>query len=237
LSGRDRLLWIVLGLIGLGAVLLIFNDSTGSTFGIDNDGFGQLIWLGALALVIGAGILRSGRSFGTAARQFGGWAVIVLALIAGYQYRYELQDFASRVTAGLVPGSPLALGTQDGRATVALDKGTSGHFEARIQVDGHPVLALVDTGATTTVLTAQDAGAAGIDLSTLNYTVPVATANGVTRAAAVRVGELSIGAISRRNVTVLVAAPGTLPQSLLGMNFIGSLSGFDVRGDRMVLRD
>ena len=29
----------------------------------------------------------------------------------------------------------------------------------------------------------------------------------------------------------------SLSQSLLGMNFIGSLSGFDVRGDRMILRD
>ena len=41
----------------------------------------------------------------------------------------------------------------------------------------------------------------------------------------------------RKNVPVLVAAAGPLDQSLLGMNFIGTLSGFDVRGDRMILRD
>jgi aspartyl protease family protein len=234
---RDRLLWIVLGLIGLGAVLLMFNDSAGSTFGIDNDGFSRLIWLGAFALVIGAGIVRSRRSFGTAMRQFGGWVLIVLALVAGYQYRYELQDFASRVSAGLIPGSPLALGEDDGRATVTLDKGSSGHFEALIRIDGRPIRAMVDTGATSTVLTAEDALAVGIDAAALNYTVQVSTANGLARAAAVRVGELAIGGIVRRDVTVLVAAPGMLPQSLLGMNVIGSLSGFDVRGDRMVLRD
>jgi aspartyl protease family protein len=28
-----------------------------------------------------------------------------------------------------------------------------------------------------------------------------------------------------------------LEQSLLGMNFIGTLAGFDVRGDRMILID
>ena len=83
------------------------------------------------------------------ARSLGTWAVIVLALIAGYQYRYELQDFASRVTAGLVPGSPLALGLEDGHATVTLDKAGNGHFEARIMVNGTPVRAVVDTGATT----------------------------------------------------------------------------------------
>jgi len=41
----------------------------------------------------------------------------------------------------------------------------------------------------------------------------------------------------RKDMPVMVAAPGMLEQSLLGMNFINSLSGFDVRGDRMILRD
>jgi aspartyl protease family protein len=49
--------------------------------------------------------------------------------------------------------------------------------------------------------------------------------------------EISVGAIERRNVPLLVAESHALGQSLLGMNFIGTLSGFDVRGDRMVLRD
>jgi aspartyl protease family protein len=38
-------------------------------------------------------------------------------------------------------------------------------------------------------------------------------------------------------MTVLVAEAGMLEQTLLGMSFLGSLSGFDVRGDRMILRD
>lgn len=233
----NRLFWIVMTVIGLAAVLLIVNNSVGSTFGIDNDSFGQLIWMGTLAVVIGAFVLRSGRSFGTLARQLGGWIAIVLLLIAGYQYRYELQDFASRVSAGLIPGSPLALGEQDGRATVTLQKALNGHFEARIEVDGKPVHAVVDTGASSTVLTAADARAAGIDLDALRYTVSVATANGVTQAAGTRVKQIAIGAIVRHDMPVLVAAQGALGQSLLGMNFISTLSGFDVRGDRMILRD
>ena len=51
------------------------------------------------------------------------------------------------------------------------------------------------------------------------------------------VAEMAIGDIVRKNVPLLVAKSGQLEQSLLGMNFIGSLSGFDVRGDRLVLRD
>jgi aspartyl protease family protein len=223
--------------IGAGVVLLMLNDSAGSTFGVENYDFSRLIWLGALVALIGAGLLRSGRPLGTMARNLGTWAVIVLALIAGYQYRYELQDFASRVTAGLVPGSPLALGLADGHATVTLDKAGNGHFEARIMVNGTPVRAVVDTGATSTVLTAQDAQAAGFNPAVLNFTIPVSTANGMARAATVRTDELAIGGIVRKDMPVMIAAPGMLGQSLLGMNFIGSLSGFDVRGDRMILRD
>lgn len=233
----NRSLILVLVIIAAAMALLVYNDSAGSTFGFQNYDFGNLVWLGIIGAVIAAGLFRSGQPLGSMARNLGTWAVIILALIAGYQYRYELQDIGNRVTAGLIPGSPLALGMEDGRATVTLDKGNNGHFQARILINGKPVDAVVDTGATTTVLTADDARAAGIDPDGLNYTVRVSTANGNANAAAVRTKELALGGIVRHDMPVLVAAPGTLGQSLLGMNFIGSLSGFDMRGDRMILRD
>jgi aspartyl protease family protein len=233
----NRLFWIVMVVIGAGLLLLMLNDSAGSTFGVENYDFSRLIWLGALVTLIGAGLLRSGRPLGFMASNLGTWAVIVLALIAGYQYRYELQDVANRVTAGLVPGSPLALGVENGHATVTLDKTSDGHFEARITVNGAAIRTVVDTGATSTVLTAEDALAAGFNPAALNFTIPVSTANGMARAAAVKTNEVAIGGIVRKDMPVMIAAPGMLGQSLLGMNFIGSLSGFDVRGDRMILRD
>jgi len=233
----NRLFWILMLVIGAGLVLLMLNDSAGSTFGVDNYDFGQLIWLGAFGALVGAGILRSGRPLGDMARNLGTWAAIVLALIAGYQYRYELQDIASRVSAGLIPGSPLALGVDNGRPTVTLDKADNGHFEARIMVNGTPIRAVVDTGATSTVLTSEDAQAAGFNPAALSFTIPVSTANGMARAAAVKTDEVAIGGIVRKDMPVMIAAPGMLAQSLLGMNFMGSLSGFDVRGDRMILRD
>ncbi|ANT51826.1 TIGR02281 family clan AA aspartic protease [Mesorhizobium amorphae] len=233
----SRLFWIVMVVIGAGLILLMINDSAGSTFGVENYDFSRLIWLGAIAALIGASLIRSGRPLGDMARNLGTWAVIALALVAGYQYRYELQDIASRVTAGLVPGSPLALGVEDGHATVTLDKADNGHFEARIMINGAPIRAVVDTGATSIVLTAEDAQAAGFNPAALNFTIPVSTANGMARAAAVKTDEVAIGGIVRKDMPVMIAAPGMLGQSLLGMNFIGSLSGFDVRGDRMILRD
>ncbi|MBZ9759701.1 TIGR02281 family clan AA aspartic protease [Mesorhizobium sp. CA8] len=233
----NRLFWVIMAVIGAGVVLLMLNNSAGHTFGMNNNDFGRLIWVGVLVMVIGASLLRSGRPLGDMARNIGVWAALILVLIAGYQYRYELQDVASRVTAGFVPGSPLALGVENGRPTVTLDKADNGHFEARILVNGTPVRAVVDTGATSTVLTSEDAQAAGFNPAALSYSVDVATANGMARAAMVRTNEVAIGGIVRKDMSVMVAAPGMLDQSLLGMNFIGSLSGFDVRGDRMILRD
>jgi aspartyl protease family protein len=233
----SRLIWIALIALGAGLVLLIVNDSSGETLGLSNDDFSRVLYLGVLGVVIAAGIWRSREMFGDTLRNLAIWLFVVLVLVAGYQYRYELQDIASRITVGLVPGSPLSVTDSEGRTTVTLDKLQNGHFGAEIIVDGVAIRAMVDTGASATVLTSEDARLVGFDPERLNYSIPVSTANGVAQAARVTAGEISVGAISRRNLPVLVAADGALEESLLGMNFIGTLSGFDVRGDRMILRD
>ena len=230
-------LWIIIAVIGGGLILLVLNDSAGSTFGIANDAFGQTLYLGIWGTVLAAGILGSGMRLGYVARSLALWLLVILALIAGYQYRYELQDFANRVTAGLVPGSPLSISDGDGNHVVMLDKLSNGHFGARAAINGAAVDVLVDTGASSTVLTASDARRAGFDTAALSFTIPVSTANGTAKAARVIADTITIGAITRRNVPMLVAESGALGQTLLGMNFIGTLSGFDVRGDRMILRD
>jgi aspartyl protease family protein len=232
-----NLLWITLTIIGGGLVLLILNHSDGETFGIENNAFASTLYYGVWALVVGAALLGSGMRLGSIARNIAVWLLVLLALVAGYQYRYELQDVASRVTAGLVPGSPLSIRDGDGVQTVVLEKLSNGHFEARGSVDGATIRFVVDTGATSTVLTAEDATAAGFDPETLSFNIPVSTANGMARAARVTAAEVRIGSIARNRLPLLVTEPGQLGESLLGMNFIGTLSGFDVRGDRLILRD
>lgn len=233
-----RVRYIAVAVLCIGAVLLLIGGySDGNFFGFDGDVAARTLYLGALGAVVATWVVGSRLRFGEMARTLSIWVLIVLALIAGYQYRYELQDVASRVTAGIVPGSPMTGTDLEGRATVILEKRPNGHFEARATVDGTTVDMVVDTGATSTVLTHADAGRAGLDLDGLSYSVPVATANGVTRAAFATAREIVLGNIIRRNMPILVAADGSLEQSLLGMNFMSTLTGFDVRGDRMILRD
>jgi aspartyl protease family protein len=234
---RNRLLWFILGAIGITLILLIANNDAGSTFGVGNEKFGHGVYLALWGLVIAAGVAGSRRLMGNAARDLAIWIAVAFVLVAGFQYRYELQDVAYRVTAGLIPGSPLSSVDGNGRNVVTLHKLDNGHFGVRADVDGAGISMIVDTGATRTVLTADAASSAGINISKLDYNLPVMTANGPTQAASVTVHELAVGTIKRRHMAVLVAAPGSLGESLLGMNFINSLAGFDMRGDRMTLYD
>ena len=221
--------------IGIGLILLIASDTAGGGFGTSSNSVGQALFLGIWGLVLAAGILGSGRRLGDIARSLGLWVLAILALIAVYQYRYELQDVANRITAGLIPGSPLSI-SDDGN-TVMLEKLANGHFGARGAVNGKTVDFIVDTGASASVLTLADARRVGFDTSALNFNVPVETANGSARAAVVVADTLSVGTITRHRVPVFITEQGSIGLSLLGMNFIGTLSGFDVRGDRMILRD
>lgn len=232
-----RPLWIGIAILAAGLIVLVITDSSGEVLGLSTDSFGRLVQLAALGAVIGAGILFSGQRFGQTVRTLAMWLLIILVLMAGYEYRYEIQDVASRVSGGAIPASPLSATDGDGRAIVTLQKRLDGHFEANVIINGTAIRAMVDTGATSTVLTAEDAARVGFDPQALIFNIPVSTANGVTNAARIVADEISVGGITRRNVPLLVAESGRLGQNLLGMNFIGTLSGFDVRGDRLVLRD
>ena len=232
-----RLFWIVVVVLVGGLIVLVMTGSRGEVLGLDTDSFGNLIYLGALGALVASGVLASGQRFGQTVRTLAMWLLVILVFMAGYEYRYELQDVASRVSGGLIPGSPLSVTDGDGRPIVTLRQRMDGHFEANVDVNGATIRAMVDTGATSTVLSTADAERAGFDPSALVFNIPVSTANGTANAARVVADEVAVGGIVRKNLPLLVAESGRLEQSLLGMNFIGTLSGFDVRGDRLVFRD
>jgi len=232
-----RIFWIAMAAAVALALFLLVRGGDGPIFGIGDDSVMRIVYLALLLGFFGSALLGSGLRIGGIVRSLAAWALIMVALVIGYQYRYELQDVASRLTAGLVPGSPVSSIDEEGRASVAIDKLSGGHFGVRATVNGAPVFMLVDTGATTTVLTARDARAAGFEPDDLPYNVPIMTANGRATAAHAVAETLRVGDIARDGMTVLVAREGQLSESLLGMNFIGTLSAFNLRGDRMILVD
>jgi aspartyl protease family protein len=160
------------------------------------------------------------------------WLLVLLLLVAGYAYRFELSDVANRVVGVVVPGATLT-----GRGgEVVISRRPDGSFLVRGQANGRDLRLIFDTGASTVVLTAEDAARLGIRPSDLEYSVTVSTANGRTQAAPVIIGQLVVGDITARDVRGLVARPGALGVNLLGMSFLERLSSYEVRGDQLILR-
>jgi aspartyl protease family protein len=134
------------------------------------------------------------------------------------------------VLAELIPGRVISQGR-----TVAVARTSAGDFAITAQINGARIAMVLDTGASSVVLTRDDARAAGLPLEVLDYTINIDTANGRTRAAPVTLDRVAVGSLVERSIEALVAQPGTLKTSLLGMSFLNRLQSWEVRGDRLVL--
>jgi len=229
--------WLALFILALAAMLLVSNES-GMIAGLDSDTFGYVALLIALAVFVGGGMLGSYRGrAGAMVRDAVTWLALGLGLVTLYAYKEDLMPIAARVVGELIPGSAMTVEQSTGGLTeVRIRKRLDGHFTAKVKVNGTPISMIVDTGATSIVLTPEDAKKAGIDMSSLTYRVPVLTANGRTVAARVRLKEVAIGPLDRNKVHALVAQPGALTQSLLGMSFLSRLRSYEFSGDFLTLR-
>lgn len=230
-----RLFFIAIALAGLVAIGFILRQTGNTLPSIGGDQFAYVIYMGMWAALVGSAVLSRPEGIGHSLKQLVVWIGIFLVVMAGYSYRYEMQDIASRITGGLVPGSPISVTNADGRTKITLIRDNSRHFSARGSVNNTQIRFLVDTGATDIVLSNRDAARAGIDTNALSYSIPVSTANGQTTSARTTVNNIAIGEIVFDDVTVMIARKGDLHVSLLGMNFINRLRSFEIRGDRMIL--
>lgn len=120
---------------------------------------------------------------------------------------------------------------------VELRPDRSGHFAASLEVNGRPVNALVDTGATIVMLTYEDAERSGLHLRDRDFTMQMQTANGIAKAAPVTLDRITIGNITIRNVQAGVGEPGLLRSNLLGMSFLKRLSKFEIRSGTLLLQE
>lgn len=159
------------------------------------------------------------------------WGLIGLLLAVGYAYRLELSDVADRVIAEVLPGYVAGHGR-----SVQVMRGNTGDFNVAAHINGAKIPMVLDTGATSVVLTQEAAKAAGLPIEVLNYSVNVDTANGRTRAAPVTLDRLAVGSLTERSVPALVAQHGQLKSNLLGMSFLNRLDSWEVRGDSLRLR-
>lgn len=228
--------WIIVSIIAIILLFFIFRGESASTRELNNDQIAQITYIGILGVLVASSILASGIKLTHVIRNVFIWIVIGFALMVGYNNRYELQDIAHNLTAGIIPNSPISRYDENG-LTVLLKRAPSGHFETRANVNGKKLNFMVDTGASTVVLSSEDAYDLGIDTRALNYTITVNTANGTAPAAPVILDSIKIGDIERKNIRAMVTQPDAMDGSLLGMSFLDRLSGYTVRGDQLILVD
>ncbi|MDU6376786.1 MAG: TIGR02281 family clan AA aspartic protease, partial [Bradyrhizobium sp.] len=116
-----------------------------------------------------------------------------------------------------------------------IERTRGGEFALRAKINGVTAPMVVDTGATSVVLTYETAKAAGLPLELLNYDVDVETAGGHTKAARLTLDRLAIGRLVERSVPALVVPHGQMKTNLLGMSFLDRLERWEVRSDRLML--
>jgi aspartyl protease family protein len=227
-----RLTWIFV--VGAGVALLLIAgrlDDNSWRYLSSND-FAALATKIVFLVVIGAAVLVLFReSFSKALKAAMFWVLIALILAGGYTYRFELRDISSRLLAEIIPGRAYTRGR-----VVEIARGRGGEFSLGTDVNGARISMALDTGASAVVLTYDAAKAAGLPLEVLAYNVSVDTANGRTRAASVTLERVGVGGIVERSVPALIAQPGQLRTSLLGMSFLNRLESWEVRGDKLIMR-
>lgn len=115
---------------------------------------------------------------------------------------------------------------------VRLRRNRLGHYVSSGEINGAPVIFLLDTGATNVSIPAHLSNELGLRPGRLQR---VQTANGSLQVAATQIGELRLGNIVLRNVDANLNPGMDGDQILLGMSALKHLE-FTQRGDWLILR-
>jgi aspartyl protease family protein len=221
------------GFLVLAAAGLIAIYGTRPVGELPPEEFGTILALVGIGIVLAGWIINEFRfRWAEGVRALVVWSAVYAGVIAAYVQRDQLEVVLDRVIGEVSPGRPAV----NAAGEVVVARRANGSFTIIGRVNQREARFLFDTGASTVVLTAETAAAAGFKPESLNFSVPVMTANGRTLAAPITIEILSVGPIVQRKVRALVARPGVLPENLLGMSFLEGLASYEVRGSRLILR-
>lgn len=159
--------------------------------------------------------------------------LLMLAATAGAVVAYKDPEQLARASDSV--SDMLRKRTLSTGRAVQIARGQAGEFALRARINGVSAPMVIDTGATSVVLTWETAKAAGLPLELLVYNVDVETAGGHTKAARLTLDRLAIGKLVERSVPALVVPRGQMKTNLLGMSFLDRLESWEVRADRLML--
>src|SRR3954453_14067306 len=171
---------------------------------------------------------------------FGGYAVIrvllifvMLAATAGAVVAYGDPDQITRVSETV--SQMLRRRSLSPAPAVQIARSQAGEFALHAKINGVKAPMVIDTVATSVVLTWETAKAIGLPLEMLEYDVDVETAGGRTKAARLTLDRLAVGHLVEKSVPALVVPRGQMKTNLLGMSFLDRLESWGVQADKLML--
>lgn len=188
----------------------------------------QVVGAVMMLVLVGSSLMARRLPISQVARMVAGWLLIFALVLVGYSYRVDLNSVVQRVTGDLLGERGQTVG-----GTLRVPMAPDGHFWVRARVDGEDVRFLIDSGATTTALTAKTAAAAGLQIDQ-GLPIAINTANGMVEAQRTRITRLSLGPIVSKDMAAVVS-PAFGDTNVLGMNFLSSLAGWRVEGGTLIL--
>ena len=240
--------WLLLGAVLVGTLIAYLSVEFPEALDDENTRLRLVVGVLWLALVGGAFAAHSSSTgMGALLRNLAMWAFIGLGLLTLYSFRAEFGWLKDRVMAELLPHRGTTATVQAPRAPgaapqpvetghrVSFRAREGGHFVVEARVNGTPIRFLVDTGASEVVLTPADARRIGLNPNALSYTQRYRTANGIGEGAPIRLNRVTVGPIEVEDVRASVNR-AEMAGSLLGMTFLGRLSGYEVRDGVLTLR-
>lgn len=228
---RARLgLWLVL-VAALGGIVIALARAFPEAVRT-RDNWADVAYRVGVVVLVTAVIFRAGRgAVAQHLRHAAIWVAVVSVLALGFAYREELAGVPQHLRLAFSAGDPVI--TADHELVIPQDE--RGAFVVVGKVNGQRVRFMVDTGASDTVLSPDDARRLGVAVDRLRFDDVAETANGLGHGAPYVAQRLDVGPIALDNFQMTInQAP--MSSSLLGLSFLNHLESFEIHGRKLILK-
>jgi aspartyl protease family protein len=188
----------------------------------------QIIILVSLLSVV---FIRAKQDNSPVLQYFAQWLLLFFFIILAYTYKDEFSHIKERIVSAIYPGYVANYNADE----LVVYQNKDGHFYLNTIINGTEILLMVDTGATTTVLSDQDARKLGFSMDNLQFDRSMRTAGGVVAAANINLNQVEIGDVIFENVPAMVSGNGSFNTSLAGMTLLKRFSAYKFRGNKLHL--
>ena len=155
---------------------------------------------------------------------YGAWLLLILLLTLLFSRWLDHQRNPNRQLQVRLAGN--------GESSVVLQRNRAGHYVASGQINGEPVVFLLDTGATHVALSDRLAQRLGLQRGAV---VTSHTANGPVKSWLTRLDQVSLGPLVVNDVRASILPSMTGREVLLGMSFLKHLELLQQQ-DRLIIR-